>query len=342
VSGFIDADAPATAPKRAAWKLAPGGRASSVSSIVVSAPVCAGARVVVGTHDGVLHVLDAATGAAVWTRPVANGVAPVPVVDGADIAVSTDDGVALCHANDGAERWRSATGRGDVLLSATTVLVATRDPVHALERASGRTLWTTSLPHPVGPLARADDVVLVPSMNTTNAHRFTGELVALDADTGAIRWRADAGGAGRAATPSAAGVCFRVGGLDTAVRALDVATGAARWSYAASATSTPALDDARVYVVSHTHDTAHVHAVERATGVPVWRTAVPAYAVVDEVVVARATVLAVLGTTLAALDAASGALRWALTVADEIRGRPAIGGGRLLVATKRALLAYKA
>jgi outer membrane protein assembly factor BamB len=136
---------------------------------------------------------------------------------------------------------------------------------------------------------------------------------ALDATTGAERWRFATGGR---VTSSPAGVVY-VGSFDRNLYALDAATGVEKWHFATGGEvqSSPAVVAGVVYVGSRD---SSVYALEAATGVEKWRfvtgfrvTSSPA--VVDGVVYVGSN-----DSNVYALDAATGTELWLFSTADAV------------------------
>lgn len=152
--------------------------------------------------------------------------------------------------------------------------------VHAVSQATGQVLWTYQVPSSVhGSIAVADGLVYVPTLR--------GSLFALDAKTGALKWRNDPGPApegnnqrtygyygvtvadGKVLFPYQTRFGEAASGI---VLALDAKTGQRIWaSSMAGATmsdGTPAVADGRVYVGNE--DGSIVIAYDLATGKKLW------------------------------------------------------------------------
>ncbi len=85
-------------------------------------------------------------------------------------------------------------------------------------RAAGSSIWTP------GPAPAVRD-------GTVYAAGWDGTLLALDAATGAERWRSELA-FGTVSSPVVAGDAVLIGGMDGTVSALDAATGELLWAYA--------------------------------------------------------------------------------------------------------------
>jgi outer membrane protein assembly factor BamB len=170
-----------------------------------------------------------------------------------------------------------------------------------------------------------------------------GEVVAVAATDGAVRWRRRVATTGEVGTPTVAdGVVFVATGLDgdppdLGVATLDAGTGAPGWRYVSPTQAqlyTPAVAGGRAFVVGH--DRALV-ALDAATGLVEWTVtrsvgleALPA--VVDDAVF-------IVGNDgdAEAVDAATGEVRWGVPV-EGVPFAPAVVDGCLLVGTGLGLL----
>lgn len=156
----------------------------------------------------------------------------------------------------------------------------TESGVHAVELASGRTLWRFSTPSSVvGTPAVAEDTVLVPSLR--------GTLYAVSVRTGELRWKREVEPGTPPFnqrsysyySPAVAGDTVywpyqaRYGKASRGLlTALDVKSGATRWEApmtgATMSDGTPAVADGKVYVGNETAD--RVIAYDAATGAQLW------------------------------------------------------------------------
>ncbi|HVM16336.1 MAG TPA: carboxypeptidase regulatory-like domain-containing protein [Gaiellaceae bacterium] len=123
------------------------------------------------------------------------------------------------------------------------------------------------------------------------------------------------------------------------LRALDLDDGSLLWSFASGANfrTTPAVADGRVYVAGG--DSGVFHALDAATGAPIWshstgdRLTYAAPTVVDGTVYFGTGWGTANGGWVYALDAATGALRWKSFVGAQVYFAPAVGGGRVFAAS---------
>jgi outer membrane protein assembly factor BamB len=318
---------------------------------LVSSPVVTGGLVLVGGDDGLLHAVrritpgeapePEPTGAAepgtltpVWTAGLGGGpVRCTPAVLGGAVLAA---GRATLHARDlatGAGRWAVVTGAPcparPVPHAGTLFAVTDADTVHALDPADGSARWRAALPPGAErdlPLAAApcpgpDGSLLVAGRS--------GDLIALDAATGAERWTRRIGGTG-CSSPTVHEGTVLVGSEEGGLWALDALTGEPRWTYPApgGVVSSPAVAGGTVHVGGFD---GQVHAVDAATGARRW--AFPTgRGVLGSPLVADGTVyVGGHDARLYALDAATGRVRWTCPVGGPVVGTPALADGVLYV-----------
>lgn len=172
------------------WTFRTGG-------MVHSSPALAGSNIVVGSWDGAVYALDAASGAEQWrfqTRTeqkhsIMFGIQASPSVDGATVYIGSRDGhFYALDAASGRRKWDYDAGGawvvGTAALDEQNVYVGTSDSglLLALDKRNGAEkyrhstkVWTFASPLRVG------DALIGATMK--------GELVGLDAASGALRWR---------------------------------------------------------------------------------------------------------------------------------------------------------
>lgn len=206
-----------------------------------SSAVVAGGRVYVGSRDGNLYALDAATGRVLWRAAGGDVISGAPAVAGGAVVFGSYDGhVRAVAARDGKLRWDVDT-RGavvsDVVAAGGNVLVGTRSyELWAIDAASGaedwrRYVWFSWIESP--PAVRGG----VAYHGTSDALRVFA--VALD---GRRIWEAEVPGwswARPAVTESTVFVATvgsdsQVSPRQGALLALDRRSGAVRWSVPAA------------------------------------------------------------------------------------------------------------
>jgi len=315
-----------------------------------------------------------------WRRHAGREVRGAPAVGQNVVAIGTTERmVVLLGADSGQVLWDhrlSGTIHGGPLLSATRVYVATEESpqgrVYALALASGKTVWSVKAGDVAASLALKDGQLF--------AGTETGQVLAIDADSGTIRWRRRVSGSVRAApVPTAAGVF--VATTDDTLYLLDPATGDVRHRAAAPGPvlATPATDGNRIYLATvsgviaaltpGTLDTAWTldlgvgvygsPALARDTLFVLTRTgrlvlvpvAAPAQArsvelgiiaVAGPTPLARDVLVADVAGTIRCVDVQSGAERWRVSVEGPVEQPPVVRDGRLIIIGDRGeVVAYQ-
>ena len=145
-------------------------------------------RVAVAGSQGVVAVLDATTGKDVWRLKLDQAISAGVGSDGRQLAVVTRNN-ELVTLQDGKVQWRKnlpAQSFTAPLVAGSRVFVLMADrSVVAFDGASGRQLWTQQ--RPGEPLVLKQTGVLLAFKNTLLVG-LSGRLVALDPNTGVIRW----------------------------------------------------------------------------------------------------------------------------------------------------------
>ena len=153
-----------------------------------SSPAVVNGVAYLGSLNGAVYALNAATGATRWVFHTVGGVASSPaVVGGVVYAGSDSDRMYALSAATGARRWMQHTGDRSVRLARGAQRHGVRQfgERHGLrvQAATGARRWRVNLRTEVdAPVAVADGMVYVPGE--------PGELYALKAATGARVWHA--------------------------------------------------------------------------------------------------------------------------------------------------------
>lgn len=297
-----------------AWRVQTGGP-------VRSSPVIVGGTLFVGSTDGKVYALDAATGAARWQYAAGASVSATPAVANGVVVVEAIDGsIHGISQTTGRRNWRIATGA---------------DAKLAWGYESGDN-WTSS-PTIVG--------------NTVLVGSGDGALYALDLATGRTRWKAETKGRIRS-TPAVSGDQVVVGSFDGHVYSFDRTTGKEKWSFATegvnfasdtfgydrkSIQSSPAI--AGDVVLAGARD-GFFYGIDLATGKERWR--------VDHKISwvncspAVSDGLAFIGSSdaqfLQAVDVKTGAQRWRADTLGVIWASPSVAGGVVYTPTTRGPL----
>jgi len=163
-----------------------------------SRPIPIGGGRVCWTHDGTVHMLDAKTGRAIWTRAVpGQGALSAAVAKAGRLYVVTGKALHCLEAGSGRERWaqklqddRSGRGRPLLALAGERVyFIQTRlgmgDKLFCMDLGTRELLWTRSVPGAQCLLAGGGGVYL-------RGRR----IMALDWETGQPLWVREAAGCG--------------------------------------------------------------------------------------------------------------------------------------------------
>src|SRR5690606_1143299 len=197
--------------------------------------------VAVGSLEGDVVALDAASGAELWRAKVPNEVISAPAIGMDMVFVRSNDGrVTALDLATGERRWfwnrdvpsLSVRGNSAPVLGPGFVFVGNDDgTVVALSASDGRPLWEQAVGQQEGrtELDRMADVDGAPVLDGTTlfATSFTGETLAINAPDGQPMWLSEHGGPGRiGAAPNR----LVVSAPDGTIYGLDRNTGSAMWS----------------------------------------------------------------------------------------------------------------
>lgn len=278
-SGAKPAELPALSnpqPVRTLWQanVGPGG-------IFVFSPAIAAGSIYAAARDGNVTKLEAATGKSIWKvqagAPLSGGVG----TDGRIVAVGTDKGeLIVLDADKGTLRWRARVS-SEVLaapkIAGNTVLARTADSrIFAFDATDGKRKWVYQ---------RAAASLIVRSPAGMTIHEGTlfagfsgGKMVALQLETGALRWEVTV------SQPKGATELERVSDLsgDPAIAGREVcaasyqgraacyewATGSQVWAREMSTLNGMSVDARYAYVAD---EKGAVHSLDRTNGRSVWK-----------------------------------------------------------------------
>jgi outer membrane protein assembly factor BamB len=196
------------------------------------APVIDGGTVYVGSDDGNVYALDAATGAKRWAYQTGARVQTSPAVGGGVAFVIADNSstgqstLLALDAATGKLRWNYSP-RGVALNSSPPTVDGNRvfvgfgdRTVKALDAASGEVLWSSPVRFPFSPFNG-----LASANGSVYALDAAGGLYRFDAATGDHRWDFQFDATALRSAPLVADSAIYVGLDDGTVAAVDVATG---------------------------------------------------------------------------------------------------------------------
>ena len=327
------------------WRLQTGGP-------IRSSPTVLGDALYLGSSDGELYRVNALTGAVAWRRSLGSAVTSTPAVTASRVYVGTYDGVMHARADgDGREVWSFKTGAplplvwgfesgetwtSSPALTGTTLVFGARDgKLYALDAASGRLRWSTSLGARVYSTPAVEGgAVFVGTQD--------GKVHAVDLASGKPRWQFSTEGSRLESknfgfdrttvqsSPAVSGGVVYVGARDGWHYALDAATGAERWRVdhkVSWVNTSPAVSEGVVYVGSS--DGHFVQAVEAATGAERWRFSTTGIVWSSPALAGEHLYIGEGNGTLYALDRQTGKEAWRYRVGGRILSSPVVLGGRV-------------
>lgn len=296
-----------------------------------------------------LFALDSVTGDKRWAYDTGRDVDGWPSVGDGSIYIRSDDGIVhAVNAATGAELWTRATGDEHAAVQHLTSPVVSNGKVYvgstagagaldhffALSAATGNVLWQRTVAGQVEsqPLV-ADGVVYVVSVHSTYA---------FDAETGKERWTQTAGG-GRSRPALAQGILYVSTKSQATVgpdflRAFNAATGELLWSQKVGllGSSSPLVFDGIVYVGDNG---GTFWAFNASSGAVLWTykptsTAGPGklkWFGSSPTVSGDTVYVGSFDQNVYALDARKGHLRWSYTTAGRVLSSPYLQDGVLYV-----------
>lgn len=265
-----------------------------------------------------------------WRLQAGSAVVGAPQVEGPDVFVATRSGsVVAVDGDTGEAQWRFQTGEramAEPVVDGGLVYVSTEVPgsggghVFALDARTGGEQWRfATTAQLVGSLAVADGAVYLSS----------GDVVALDAVTGEIRWRQAVVGAGIVA----AGADVVVVSTPTGLVALDAAGGGPQWLLPTPAPPQGSPSVAGDVVVTDDGAGALV-GLDPADGAERWRA--PAARLLETPLAAGNLLVVPTTEGVFAFDARSGDQRWQGDDAGDVL-RVATDGTAVVAATSGQL-----
>lgn len=291
------------------WKFATGDR-------VISSPVWLGGVLYFGSDDGNIYAVDAATGRQNWKYSTGGPVPATPAVSGGLVYCPSYDGKFYAiEAQSGNLRWKTATA-GERRFEAKGL--------HGMQPKS----QTFADPY---------DIFLsspVVAEGTVYFGSGDGNLYALDAVSGAVRWKFQTGDVVHASPAYANGTLY-FGSWDSYFYAVDAATGKEKWRFHGGEDrfihnqvgfqSSPVVAGGVVYTGCRD---SNVYALDAATGQEKWRFNNAGSWVISSPVVAGGKVLFATSDSslFHALDAATGKPVYKQDTKAFVFSSPAVAG----------------
>ena len=307
-----------------------------------------------------LTALDARTGAVRWKLPTA-GMIGKPVLANGDIYFAPQDGyIYAVDAATGHLRWRfqrtvnvsvSVGIDGYPALDSDTLYVASDGgTVYALDASSGKQRWLFTLP-------AGAHIYAAPAVGNGRVYVSSGggddAFYALDEATGKVAWQFSAP-QGFDSYPLLVGETVYAGAngfYQASLYAFDARTGKARWQYQGNdaVIARPAIDGGHLFVAARDGTLTEL---DGQTGKPGWHTSLGAGGqnggallptgaapVVSDGVV----YLGGESGVVAALDEATGAVKWKQTVNGAVDSAPTVANGAVFVTTEKgSVYAFRA
>lgn len=288
----------------------------------ISSPAVDGDTVYVGGTGGNFYAINRETGIEKWKVEVKSRIASSPAVEGGLVYFGAYDGIFYAlDAATGKLRWKFKTA-GEHRFEGTHL--------HGSEPASEimPDPWDCYLSSPVV------------WNGTVYFGSGDGNIYALDAASGAVKWKVKTGDVVHASPAIADGVLF-VGSWDSYFYALDAATGAEKWKFKTGEDadahnqvgiqSSAAVVDGMVYFGCRD---AHLYAVDAHTGKMAWSFSTKGSWVVTSPAVSGGRVFFATSDTglLYALDAKAGTVSYSVSFLGwPTFSSPAIAGNMLYV-----------
>jgi eukaryotic-like serine/threonine-protein kinase len=223
-----------------------------------SSPAIADGMVYVGSNDGNLYAVDAATGAQKWLFKTAARIPSSPAVwNGAVFFASYDDTFYAVDAKTGALKWKFANGG---------------ERRFAGKHLHGALPKSETMPDPY------DFYLSSPAIAGGMVYFGSGDgnVYALDAANGSLKWKFATGDVVHS-SPAIAGGTLYIGSWDSYLYALDTTTGKEKWRFKTGEDpefhnqigiqSSPAVADGTVYFGCRD---SNIYAVDAATGKQRW------------------------------------------------------------------------
>ena len=300
-------------------------------------------RIALANSQGVVAVLDAATGKDIWRLKLDQAISAGVGSDGQQLAVVTRNN-ELVALQDGKVQWRKSMPAQSFtapLVAGARVFVLTADrSVIAFDGATGRQLWTQQ--RPGEPLVLKQAGVLLAFKNTLVVG-LSGRLAGLDPNTGVIRWES------AIATPRGTndierlvdlvGPFDRVGDV-VCVRAFQTSVGCVNAERGQGLWTRPSVGEMGVSgnatLVITPLSNGVVQAWSRTTGERLWETERLKYRILSApLVTPRGVLVADSGGWLYLLSLADGALLNRVKLdSEELATAPVMAGGRYVVVTR--------
>ena len=295
---------------------------------VIASPAVHDDTLYVGSTGGVLYAINRGTGTARWQYPVKSRIASSPAVAGGLVYFGAFDGnFYAVSETTGQLKWKFQTA-GEHRFSAPHL--------HGLvpENETMPDPWDCYLSSPVV------------WQGAVYFGSGDGNVYALDAPTGALKWKFKTASVVHASPAIADGVLF-IGSWDSYFYALDAATGAEKWRHQTGEDpvnhnqqgiqSSAAVADGMVYFGCRD---GHLYALDQQTGAMKWSYSTKGSWVLNSPAVSHGKVYFATSDTglLYAADAKTGAIAFSLNWGWPMYSSPAIAGNMLYIGSTAGTL----
>lgn len=286
-----------------------------------SSPAVAGGLVYVGTKSGFIYALDATTGDERWRVALGDYIvrSSPAIVDGS-VYIGSGYSIYSLDAQTGHKTWEAKTpfsGSSSPSLAGGSVYIASQSSsVYAIDAANGEQRWSFQTDGPIFSSPAIDnDMVYVGT--------DSGKLLAMSAETGQVAWRFEAGAA-IYSSPAIHGDLVYITSRAGKIFAIERAGGKLRWSYDAGGDASPTLANGLVFVAGND---GGLYALDAEVGgAPKWLFPTGSQ-VTTSPVVANGVVYVASGSTLYAIEAATGFEQWRYAAGYKIETSPVVVNG---------------
>ena len=303
---------------------------------IVSSPVVAEGRLVIGCDDGNVYCLDARTGEKRWTHPTGDVIEAPPLIHAGSVYVgsSTGDFHALALA-DGSPRWKAATG--DKILGGanwlevageTRIVVGSYDAnLYCFAAADGAVRWRYETGNYVNgaPAIEQGRIVFGGCDSRLHVVSATDGTALTTLDLGS-----DAHVAGSVGLRDGR---VYLGHYGNAFVCADLAKNELVWSFGDPKHpffSSPAIGEERVVFGGRNKS---LHCLRKSDGEVLWKYATRRKVDGSPVIAGDAVVFGSGDGKVIVLALADGSERWSFELGSEIGGSVAVAGGWIYVAT---------
>ena len=232
---------------------------------VNTSPVAAEGVVYVGSADGYLHAVDAATGEQLWKVELKDPIHAIAGVEGGVVYMNSSKNLYAADARTGEILWNvgleiprrtSASIGGGVVCVSTYIPGSSESYIHAIDAQSGEELWKL--------LALGNSFSVV---EDGLVYFEAGDgLHSMDSRTGIESWTADLGGAYMTGLPVVEGDVLYAITSDDVLIAVDAKTGATLWETEGRGGASIVIAGEVLYMSTHSN---RVHVIDAKTGDPV-------------------------------------------------------------------------